>query len=61
MIRLAIDLHKTITEIEALPVSELTTWLAHYSLEYERLHPPVNTPETITPQESRLALRSILA
>jgi hypothetical protein len=60
VIRLAIDLHKTITEIEALPVSELTTWLAHYSLEYERLHPPLPDPEKITPEESQLSLRAVL-
>jgi hypothetical protein len=58
---LAIDLHKSITEIESLPVSELTTWLAHYSLEYERLHPPLPDPTDITPEESQLALKAVLA
>ncbi|MFR9719096.1 hypothetical protein ACL00X_07045 [Aeromonas diversa] len=60
MIRLALDLHKSITEIMALPVSELHTWLAWYSLEHERLNPAPPDPETITPEESQAAVRALL-
>jgi hypothetical protein len=60
VIRLALDLHKSITEIMALPVSELNTWLAWYWLEHERLHPTPKDPETITPVESQLAVKALL-
>ncbi|AUZ81331.1 MULTISPECIES: hypothetical protein [Aeromonas] len=60
VIRLALDLHKSITEIMALPVSELNTWLAWYWLEHERLHPTPKDPNTITPEESRLAVKALL-
>jgi len=54
VIRLALDLHKSITEIE------LNTWLAWYWLEHERLHPTPKDPNTITPEESRLAVKALL-
>lgn len=60
VIRLALDLHKSITEIMALPVSELNTWLAWYWLEHERHHPTPTDPDTITPEESRLAVKALL-
>lgn len=60
VIRLALDLHKSITEIKALPASELNTWLAWYCLEHERLHPTPKDPDTITPEESRLAVKALL-
>jgi hypothetical protein len=60
VIRLALDLHKSITEIMALPVSELNTWLAWYWLEHERLHPTPIDPDTITPEASRLAVKALL-
>lgn len=60
VIRLALDLHKSITEIRALPVSELNTWLAWYCLEHERQHPTPKDPDTITPEESRLAVKALL-
>jgi len=60
VIRLALDLHKSLTEIMALPVSELDTWVAWYALEHERLHPTPKDPNTITPEESRQAVKALL-
>lgn len=62
IIRLARDLHKSLTEIRSLPATELTAWAAVYEIEYELKTGVLldADPDDISPEASQAAVRSIL-
>lgn len=52
MFDLALRLHKSVQEIKALPCSELTGWIAYFSLD--------NEPATTSEHDEYIQLRKVL-